>query len=68
MEKEVAALLDERLDLFVEEMEYHYEEQIVGGRMILKPIPSAGTFDGFKATQTFYPPWYCHLGFAGAEY
>ena len=42
MEKEVAALLDERLDLFVEEMEYHYKEQVVGGRMILKPIISQG--------------------------
>ena len=68
VEKEVAALLDERLDLFVEEMEYHYKEQVVGGRMILKPISGAGTFDGFRATVTFYPPWYCHLGFAGAEY
>jgi hypothetical protein len=68
VEKEVAALLDDRLDIFVVEMERHYEEQIVGGRMLLKPIEGMGTFDGLGATRTCYPAWYCRLWGAYSEY
>ena len=62
--------LHERLAIFVDHMEYHHEAQIIAGRMILKPIPEAGWFDGFRQTQTFYPDWYCRLSSnnCGAEY
>ena len=72
VEREVTAHLHERLAIFVDHMEYHHEAQIIGGRMILKPIPEAGWFDGFRQTQTFltYPDWYCRLSSNnyGAEY
>ena len=59
VEREVTALLYIRLASFVDNMEFFHEAQVVGGRMVLKPKPHKGLFDGFKRTETFFPDWYC---------